>query len=529
MLRRPLNLCLLRLRLYGVLLLIVLLSGIQEGQAQDLVLSPLPSTCTTPNGAITVTANYGMGPYWFFISDGSGYPATPDFVSATNSHEFPSLLGGITYSFLVVDQNGLGTYESDFLTLGDLAAPGISAIPQPATCLNNDGGLQVNAVGGNGPFVYQVNNGDFFAQNTFTGLPSGGITVKIRDVNGCFSAPALVTIPLNDDLTASIGSIPPICEGTSIQLPVVSNGLNFSWSPTDGLSDPTIANPQASPSVTTLYGLSVSRGICPTKTVLANVIINPAPIANAGADVQTCYGKTVLLHGSGGTTYQWTPSTGLVNPKAPFAIVQKPDTTITYVLSVTDAIGCTSLKSDSATVIVTPPFKVLGGPDTIVSVGQPVQLYALGPVDPGGSSYQWTPGIGLSSPLIQDPIAILNAPEEVDYIVKVTTSVGCIGTDTVVVKAMAASDIFVPNAFSPNNDGHNDLLRPIMPGIKALKYFTIFDRWGRQVFTTSNAGVGWDGTLKGQVMETGVYVWMAMGLDISGKVVQRKGTVVLVK
>ncbi len=68
-----------------------------------------------------------------------------------------------------------------------------------------------------------------------------------------------------------------------------------------------------------------------------------------------------------------------------------------------------------------------------------------------------------------------------------------------------------------------------MPGIKELKYFTIFDRWGRQVFMTSNPGVGWDGTLKGTALETGVYVWMVMGVDVSGRVVQRKGTVVLVK
>ncbi len=68
-----------------------------------------------------------------------------------------------------------------------------------------------------------------------------------------------------------------------------------------------------------------------------------------------------------------------------------------------------------------------------------------------------------------------------------------------------------------------------MPGIKTFKYFTIFDRWGRQVFTTTNAGVGWDGTLNGRTLETGVYVWMAMGVDVNGRTVQQKGTVVLVR
>ena len=526
MLRRPLNPYLLRLWLYGVLLLFVLLSGIQEGQAQ-LSFGQKASTCTLPNGSITVTFEMGIGPYEFYMDEGSGLPATPDFVSANNSHTYDNLVGGKTYYFLVIDQNGPSAPGDQFLS--DLAPPTISAIPQPATCLNNDGSVQVNAVTGNGPFVYQINNGNFFTQNTFTNLASGGITVRIRDENGCFSPPEPVTIPLNNDLTASIGPIPPICEGTSIQLPVVSNGLNFSWSPTAGLSDPTIANPQATPTVTTLYGLNISRGICPTQTILANVVVNPAPIADAGEDVQTCYERTVHLHGSGGKTYQWTPSTWLLNPTAPSPIVLQPDSTVTYALSVTDANGCTSLRSDSATVIVTPPIKVLVSPDTIVNVGQPVQLFSLGPADNAGSSYLWIPGTGLSNTSIQAPIATLNAPQEIDYTVRITTSVGCTGTATVVVKAMSVSDIFVPNAFSPNNDGHNDVLRPIMPGIKTFQYFTIFDRLGRQVFTTSNAGVGWNGTLNGRVLETGVYVWMAKGVDISGKVVQRKGTVILVK
>jgi len=525
MLRRPLSPYLVRLRLYGLVLLSMLLSGIQKGHAQ-LSFGQKASTCTFPNGSITVTANFGMGPYWFYIDEGSGFSTY--IVSPTNTLTYNGLIGGKTYYFRVIDLDGAGTLVPGDQPLADLAAPGISVVPQAATCLNNDGSLQINAIGGNGPFQYQLNGGTFTTGNTFINLPSGAATARIMDNNGCYTPITPVTIPLNDDLTVSVAAIPPICEGAGIQLPAVSNGDNFRWAGTDGLSDPTILNPVASPPVTTTYTLSAFLGICPAKTVPVTVVVNPAPIANAGADLQTCYGKTVVLQGSGGKFYHWTPSTGLTNPNVPFPIVVKPDTTITYVLSVTDANGCTSLKSDSATVFVTPPLKVFAGPDTIVSIGQPVQLYAIGPADASGLTYQWTPTTGLSDPLSQTPIAILNAPAEIDYIVKLTTGVGCTGADTVVVKALAVSDILVPNAFSPNNDGHNDVLRPIIPGIKTLKYFTIFDRWGRQVFTTSNAGIGWDGRLKGQVMETGVYVWMAMGEDMSGKVVQRKGTVILV-
>ena len=524
MLRRPLRPYLVRLRLYGVLLLFVFLSGMPKGWGQTISVDQQSSTCDRSDGSITVTYNSGIGPYDYYLN--GVYQITLSIPTYT----YYGLVGGQSYR-VGVDDQATGTFlqSTDFI-LGVLAGPDISiSTIIPATCLNNDGELVITALGGNGPFTYSIDNNNFVTNGDFQGLPSGsGITATVQDGNGCVSSISDITIPLNNDLTVSVDPIPPICEGTTIQIPAVSNGLQFSWTPTDNISDPTILTPSVNPTVTTLYTLTATRGICTDNTGQAQVVVNPAPIANAGDDVQTCFGKTVRLNGSGGTSYQWTPATGLLSPNAPFAVVIRPDSTITYALSVTDANGCTSLQSDSVTVFVTPPLKVLGGPDTIVSVGQPVQLYAIGPEDPGGSTYQWIPATGLSNPLIQDPVAVLNAPQEVDYIVRVTTSIGCTGTDTVVIKAMAVSDIIVPNAFSPNNDGHNDLLRPILPGIKTLKYFTIFDRWGRQVFTTSNAGVGWDGTLKGQVMETGVYVWMAMGMDIGGRVVERKGTVILV-
>lgn len=519
---RPLEFPWLRLHFF---LFFLLLSGAAGAQAS---FSPLTPTCGNANGSITVTAGFGTGP-WLFSIDAEAFVS-----NGTDTYTFDGLAGaagGRPYYFDIQDL-GSGTTQSFTFDLGDLTGPTIDPVltVQPAGCLNNDGGLLITKTGGNGPFTYSINGVDFSSNPVFSNIPSGSLTASVKDVNGCLSSsPTPVLIPLKNDLTLTMGTTGPICQGSAVELPAVSNGTSFSWSPSDGLSDPTVLNPVASPAVTTPYTLTANRGICPPATASISIVVNPAPIANAGDDIQTCYGKTVVLRGSGGKFYHWTPSTGLTNPNVPFPIVLKPDTTITYALSVIDANGCNSLQPDSVTVIVTPPFKVIGGPDTIVSVGQPVQLYALGPEDPGGLSYEWTPATSLSNPLIQDPIATLNTPEEIDYIIKVTTSVGCTGLDTVVVKALAVSDILVPNAFSPNNDGHNDLLRAITPGIKTFKYFTIFDRWGRQVFLTSNAGVGWDGTLKGQALETGVYVWMAMGVDVSGKVVQRKGTVILVR
>lgn len=523
MLRRPLG-TYLRLRLYCFSLLIVLLSGIPEGRAQLLLMGQVPSTCGASNGSIIVDAsNYGTAPYRYFINNIQYTPCT------TNKCTIPNLKGGQSYPIDVYDKNNIHqTYFGGYY-LVDLAGPQIviSSII-PATCLNNDGGLVISQTGGNPPFTYSINGVDYVAFGTFRGVANGPLTATVRDINMCPSSQT-VTIPLMNDLVLSTRSGPPICEGTAVKLQAGGNGQKFSWSPAAGLNDPTLLTPLASPSTTTPYTLTATRGVC-TLTASETVTVNPAPVANAGGpDVVTCYGKSLLLHGSGGTTYRWSPITGLTNPNVAAPIVVNPIRNITYALSVTDAKGCSSLKPDSVNVVVTPPLKVVASPDTIVYVGQPVHLSVVGPSDPGTPSYSWSPAVGLNNPFIQNPIAVLTSPEQVAYVVQMTSSSGCTGTDTVVIKAFSVADIIVPNAFSPNNDGHNDVLRPKMPGIKIFKYFTVFDRWGHQIFTTTNAGIGWDGTLNGRVLDAGVYVWMAMGVDVGGRVVQRKGTVVLVR
>jgi gliding motility-associated-like protein len=522
MARRPFYFLPARLRLI-LLLLFFFCAGRVQAQFS---FNTVASICGTPTGSINVIINYGTGPYWLYL-DGNG----PTIIN-TNTYTFTNLIGdaaGAPYSITAYDQNGLGAPVVGVVALGDLAGPSILTNIKAATCLNDDGAITISQTGGNGPFFYSLNGGSFSANETFSGLATSppSYTATVKDFNGCTSS-AVVAVPLQNDLILTTFDPLPVCEGTALPLPATSNGDHFSWTPTAGLSDPTILNPLATPSTSTTYTISATRGIC-TRTAMTLITISPAPIPNAGADIQTCYGKTVVLRGSGGKFYHWSPSTGLTNPNVPLPIVLKPTSTITYSLSVTDANGCNSLQPDSVTVFVTPPLQVVAGPDTTVSAGQPVKLFAAGPPDPNGLSYEWSPATGLDDPLSATPTATLTSPQEISYVVEVTTGVGCTGKDTVVIKVLGVTDILVPNAFSPNNDGHNDILRPITPGIRTLKYFTVFDRWGRQVFTTSNPGVGWDGTLKGRVLETGVYVWMAMGVDVNGKVVERKGTVILVR
>ena len=89
--------------------------------------------------------------------------------------------------------------------------------------------------------------------------------------------------------------------------------------------------------------------------------------------------------------------------------------------------------------------------------------------------------------------------------------------------------IFIPDAFTPNGDGLNDVVRPIAVGIQKINYFSIFNRWGQLVFKTTVNGYGWDGRIKGLVQGTNVFVWMVSAIDYTGKSLFLKGTVTLIR
>jgi gliding motility-associated-like protein len=115
------------------------------------------------------------------------------------------------------------------------------------------------------------------------------------------------------------------------------------------------------------------------------------------------------------------------------------------------------------------------------------------------------------------------------YTVTARNSIGCLASDDIRIKVYKGPDIYVPNAFTPDGNGVNDILRAIPVGIKDFRYFRIYNRWGTLIFTTNTALTGWDGTIKGNRQSTETYVWMAEGRDYKGNIVQRKGTVTIIK
>jgi gliding motility-associated-like protein len=162
------------------------------------------------------------------------------------------------------------------------------------------------------------------------------------------------------------------------------------------------------------------------------------------------------------------------------------------------------------------------GNDTIVAFGQPLQLNAT-----GGDFYQWIPGDGLNNPNIADPVAVLY--KDMRYIVKVYTTFGCPTYDTILIKAYKGPAFYVPNAFTPDNNGINDRFHPIAVGMSSIDNFEIYNRLGQKIYSSSGNSPGWDGTFDGKPQPIGSYVWIIRGQDYQGKQYHEKGTVVLIR
>jgi gliding motility-associated-like protein len=295
---------------------------------------------------------------------------------------------------------------------------------------------------------------------------------------------------------------------------------------------------------TAWYRTIVKSGVCPTDTsAIATVRYVNVPFPAATHDppnANICYGDSIKLNANItiGTSYTWSPTitlwgrgNGIVNtlPQA-LQVTAKPLATTNYVLSVLNA-GCPNALNDTFHIVVASPIFVSAGNDTSVVVGQVLQLNATSS-DPAANIFTWTPATGLSATNIHNPRATLRAENaaSVTYIVKAANLAGCYGTDNIKVKVfLTEPDIFVPNAFSPNGDGRNDVIRPIPVGIVQLTAFRVYNRWGQLVFSTTEINKGWDGNLAGKPQASGTFVYVAQGIDFNGKVLSKKGTVILVR
>jgi gliding motility-associated-like protein len=478
----------------------------------SVVVSATDAACGKSNGTITVTAANGTTPYTYSI----------DGVNFQTNNIFSSQAQG---NYIITVKDAVGYSITGNISVKNSSGPQIAANAIAASCSNNDGSITVSATGGTQPYSFAINNGSFQNSGSFSNLAKGGYTATIKDAKGCTASQSVI-VDLTNTLSVDAGADITICEGTTGSIKGVSNGDTFSWSPVTDLSNTTILSPNVSAPLTTKYYITALLGICEKKDSVI-VIVNPAPIANAGSDIVICYGQSTQLNGNGGVQYNWSPITYLNNPTISNPTAVKPTGAVTYGLTVTDANGCKSIQDESVTITVTPPAKVFAGNDTAVYMNDPLHLNAVDVNNSGFTKYTWSPASGLNNPFIQNPVATTSS--NITYTVVSTTPGGCEGRDSITIKAFAIADIFVPTAFTPNDDGRNDTFKAIPIGIREFKYFEVYNRWGQRVFFTTNPSTGWNGIINGIAQQTDIYVWRAAGITFKGNLIERKGTVVLIR
>lgn len=164
------------------------------------------------------------------------------------------------------------------------------------------------------------------------------------------------------------------------------------------------------------------------------------------------------------------------------------------------------------------------GSDTLVAKDQPVFLNAMGGAD---VVYRWSPSTGLDNPDIEKPVATLD--RDMEYNLYSITSKGCESRSSIYIKRYAGAEIYIPNAFTPNGDGTNDLLKVLPVGFMSFDYMAVYNRYGQQMYITRDWREGWDGTLGGVLQDAGNYVVATKMTDYQGNVILRKGVVVLIR
>ena len=130
---------------------------------------------------------------------------------------------------------------------------------------------------------------------------------------------------------------------------------------------------------------------------------------------------------------------------------------------------------------------------------------------------------------IADPVGLYPFIDTIQYTVNITSSNGCVGSDDIVVRVVKQGSYFMPSGFTPNNDGNNDRIRPILIGYTKLNYFSVYNRWGELIFNSKNINDSWDGTYKDQKCEMGTYFYSISVTDRNNKVDNYKGDFILIR
>lgn len=439
------------------------------------------------DGTATVFANGGVGPYSYFWND----PFNQTGQTATG------LCPG-TYTVDVVDSQSPACTTQAQVTIVEPVELTVSATGVDVTCGDLcDGSALAIPIGGTPPYTFLWNDPSNQGTIGATDLCVGTYTVTVTDVNGC-QAQASVTVsgppPIVANATTTASSCSNVADG-AIDLTVVGGapGYDFIWTPGNATDEDLNGVEFGTYSVT----ITDQDGCSITATYSVGTLVDID--ANAGIDDTICVSEPIMLDGSGGGDYLWTPGATLSDSLIADPVATPSDTT-TYFLTVTIG-SCVDVDSVTIYTYQIPP--VDAGADVQIPTGGSIDLNANGAVTDW--TYTWMPEEFLDNPNITNPIA---SPEETTtFYVTVTDENGCSATDSILVEVTPGIEF--PDGITPNGDGINDTW--IIDNIDLFDdaMVEVYNRWGQMLFQSEPGyPVPWDGKFKGEDLPVGTYYYV---------------------
>jgi len=382
-------------------------------------------------------------------------------------------------------------------------------------------------------FIWSVNDSiieSYHLNYEFTEPGTYTISLLAIDSNSCNFADSITkefTIIGNSYQTLDTLTT---CLNVPIQIgitPINTDNITYEWTPTNNLSSTSVANPTVSLTQESTYTLLISNGNC-VDTFEQTILVEELAIDITFRD-SVCLNDTFTATATNinNVFYQWEPDSLVQSGQGSNQVVFIAEDSMNISVTATNSIGCSAI--DTASVYVytlLPDISATTFPDTI-ELGESAQLEAFSSVV---NDYSWNIDSTLSAFNIYNPEA--SPLETTTYTVNVFDGYCPNKTDVtvyVILPPCIEDKIFVPNAFSPNNDGNNDVFKVRNTVPIDDFYFTIYDRWGQQVFETKDSNEGWDGTFEGEKLSPAAFAWYCSGLCENGEEFFIKGNVTILR
>lgn len=479
--------------------------AVTQPEALQVTLNKIDATCYgSATGSIVAVVSGGVQPVEYIWN------------TAATSNSLNNIPAG-NYALNVKDAAGCVAHASVAVSQADELVLNETALAP--TCFGKgDGSISFAANGGAGSYSYKLSN--ITMQGGINGLQAGVYHLEVSDANGCTVAKDVTLVaPAAMEIAAEIANEKCGEPNTgSINVSVIGGNAPYVYTWNNNATGNNVAQLSEGTYVVTVTD---AKGCKQTKANVVNAS-EGLQLAIAGSELPCNVAKgeasVNVLNGLAPYTFVWSngATTASINNALPGA----------YNVSIRDAAGCTL---DTAVVIKNNnSFNVAVEGAGFINLGETVELKASST----GSdvSYTWVPAFGLQCPTCAS--VTVRPAETTTYKVTAIDGVyGCVATAEAQVQVSTETNVFLPNAFTPNGDGENDVLA-LYGNLQSIRYFQllVFNRWGEKVYETNDQFFNWDANYKGEKLEPGAYLYVMKIVHINNETSRTfKGSISLLK